>query len=170
MYPARSLLRRDAPSTLMSQVEGSAPCSTEEARQFDFWIGDWDCTWGEDGRGTNTIRATLDGCVIEEHFDANPTADFRGMSISTYSPTVGKWLQTWVDNAGNYFDLSGGMQDDRMVLVCDELGTAARLRMVFHNIQPDGFDWEWERSEDQGRTWETRWSIRYQRRGSLEGT
>ena len=30
-----------------------------EARQFDFWIGDWDATWGEDQRGTNRVRSIL---------------------------------------------------------------------------------------------------------------
>ena len=85
------------------------PCSPPEARQFDFWIGDWDCMWGEEGVGSNSIRAILDGCVIEEHFDASPTADFRGISLSMYNAVLRRWEQTWVDNAGNYWALAGGI-------------------------------------------------------------
>src|SRR5262245_52646055 len=117
----------------MSESEAAAtptpPCSSAEARQLDFWIGDWDCTWGENGVGSNSIRAILDGCVIEEHFDANPTADFRGQSVSTYNAMLGRWEQTWVDNAGDYWALTGGMEDGRLILGCDEVATSAKLRM-----------------------------------------
>jgi hypothetical protein len=157
----------------MSETDGSAastqPCSSPETRQLDFWVGDWDCTWGENGVGSNSIRAVLDGCVIEENFDANPTADFRGRSLSMYNAVLGRWEQTWVDNAGNYWALTGGMQDGRMVLGCDEVGTAAKLRMVFFDIEPDRFEWVWERSEDEGRTWTTTWQIHYRRKATPAG-
>jgi hypothetical protein len=152
----------------MSETEGSAgstpPCSSPEARQLDFWIGDWDCTWGENGVGSNSIRAILDGCVIEEHFDANPTADFRGQSLSMYNAVLGRWEQTWVDNAGNSWALTGGMENGRMIFGCDEVGASAKLRMVFFDIEPDRFEWTWERSEDEGRTWNVQWQIHYRRR------
>jgi hypothetical protein len=136
-------------------------CTGPEARQFDFWIGEWECTWEGGGRGSNSVRAILDGCVIEEQFDASPSSDLRGMSLSVYSPVLGRWRQTWVDNDGNYFDMVGGMEDGRMILACDETGTTAKLRMVFSNLEQDSFDWRWERSEDSGRTWKPLWQIRY---------
>ena len=43
-----------------------------EARQFDFWIGDWDAVWGDNARGTNVVRAVLDNAVILENFDGRP--------------------------------------------------------------------------------------------------
>jgi hypothetical protein len=144
------------------------PCSAPEARQLDFWLGVWDCTWDGGGRGSNRIRAVLDGCAIEERFDAAPTAEFRGMSLSMYVPALGRWRQTWVDNAGNHFDLVGGMEQGTMVLACEEPGTTARLRMVFFNVERDRLDWRWERSEDGGATWQTLWRIHYRRKGVPE--
>ena len=57
------------------------PCSTPEFSQFDFWVGEWDLTWGEDGRGTNVITREYDGCVVRERFE---TEGFRGMSVSSW--------------------------------------------------------------------------------------
>jgi hypothetical protein len=139
-------------------------CSAPEAKQFDFWIGEWDCTWEEDGRGSNSIRPAFDGCVIEEQFDGSPALDFRGMSVSVYCPALGRWQQTWVDTEGNYFDLTGGMADGNMILACDDTRTPGRLRMVFSNIEADSLDWRWERSEDGERTWKCLWAIRYRRK------
>ncbi len=49
--------------------------------QFDFWLGDWNCTWGEDGKGTNRVLRIMDGKVIQENFSA---PDLQGMSVSVY--------------------------------------------------------------------------------------
>ena len=64
------------------------PCATPEARQFDFWLGDWELTWpaeqwggnqGEKGQGTNHIIKQLDDCVIQENFSF-PSGNFNGSS------------------------------------------------------------------------------------------
>jgi hypothetical protein len=65
--------------------------------QFDFWLGEWDCTWGEDGKGTNHVLRILDDKVIQENFSA---PDLKGMSVSVYDPERKLWCQTWVDNNG----------------------------------------------------------------------
>lgn len=145
--------------------EQTKPCRAPEARQFDFWLGEWDLTWGEDGRGHNSVRTRWDGCVIEENFDGAPSMDFKGMSVSTYHPQTKQWQQTWVDSQGGYIHLTGGFADGRMTLVNQPLTSdgSVLFRMVFYNIQPDSFDWDWDRSEDGGTTWETRWRIHYRR-------
>ncbi len=144
------------------------PCSAPEARQFDFWVGDWDAAW-QGGKGTNHVVAKWDGCVIEENFDASgPEGNgLVGMSVSTYSPFLGKWRQTWVDNQGGYLDFEGGWEGDRMVLTRgakDRQGNRFLQRMVWYNIADDAFDWNWERSDDDGATWKQNWVIRYTRR------
>jgi hypothetical protein len=37
--------------------------------------------------------------------------------------------------------------------------------MVWHNIGKDSLDWNWERSDDGGRTWKALWKTHYARRG-----
>ena len=53
------------------------PCSSDEARQFDFWLGEWDLTWpaehagGEAGTtltGDNRITKVLRDVTIRAHF------------------------------------------------------------------------------------------------------
>lgn len=153
-------------SEQQSSEEQPAPCSAPEARQFDFWVGDWDLTWGKDGKGTNTVRSILDGCVIEENFASISSGDFRGKSVSMYNPRLGKWQQTWVDNAGGYLDFVGGFADGKMTLSrrAEKDGRPGIQRMVFYNITPDSMDWDWELSADEGRTWDLKWRIHYQRR------
>ncbi len=140
------------------------PCSAPEFRQLDFWVGTWDLTWGEDGRGTNVIERAYDDCVILERFDGG---DFEGMSMSTWVPAIGAWRQTWVDNQGGYLEFVGGWEDDRMVLsrTTTRDGKEISQRMVFHDIGENSLLWDWESSEDGEKSWKTLWQIRYRRRG-----
>lgn len=147
--------------------EPPSPCASPEARQFDFWIGDWDLTW-DGGSGTNVVRSELGSCVIEENFDGRD-AEGKGLvgkSMSVYSPAKGKWLQTWVDNSGGYLDFEGGWTDSTMVLgrQAKRDGKTFLQRMVFYDITHDAFDWNWERSDDEGATWKPLWVIHYARR------
>jgi hypothetical protein len=146
-----------------------APCTTSEARQFDFWIGTWDLTW-EGGTGTNVITSELGGCVVEENFDGRD-AEGKGLvgrSVSVYSPAKGKWLQTWVDNSGGYLDFEGGWNDADATMElrrqAERDGKTFLQRMVFFNISDRSLDWNWERSDDGGATWKTLWAIHYARR------
>ena len=54
-------------------AQQASPCSSPEAGQFDFWLGDWELSWGDSGKGTNKITKVLDGCVILENFDGAPS-------------------------------------------------------------------------------------------------
>jgi len=73
------------------------------ADDFDFWLGRWRASWGEDGaHGTNTITKEYGGRVVYERFDGRPGAEFTGMSVSVYDEADGCWYQTWVDDAGSH--------------------------------------------------------------------
>ena len=152
------------------------PCSErEKSSQLDFWVGEWDLTWpggqggtpeGESGRGTNTITRELDGCVIHERFVAEN--GFEGESVSVYHPEAG-WRQTWVDNQGSYLPFTGGLTEDgtmefRMAPRTNPQGQEQINRMTWRNVTAGAFDWHWQRSLDDGATWEDVWVIRYTRR------
>ncbi len=140
----------------------SSPAGT----QFDFWLGEWDLTWSDGGRGTNSISAILDGNVILESFDASPTDTFKGLSFSVYNSTLDRWQQTWVDNRGMYLDFTGAYRDSKMILERTTTSGEKTImqRMVFYNIQHTSLDWSWEQSTDQGITWQPMWQIHYQRK------
>ena len=144
------------------EQHGTAP-----ERQFDFWLGEWQVTWGEDGRGTNSIRLILDDRVLLENFDARPAMSFRGMSVSVYNAALGKWLQTWVDSQGSYLDFVGEFTAGQMILQRQAMidGLPVLQRMVWYNIASDNLDWNWERSGDGGQMWQVLWKIHYTRAG-----
>ena len=137
--------------------------SENPERQFDFWLGEWDCTWGEDGHATNRIEQILDGKVIQEKFESG---GLHGISHSVWDAERELWCQTWVDNNGSYLDFTGGFRDRQMILSRNAIvrGEVCKQRMVWHNITVDEFDWNWERSDDGGDTWKVNWQIKYKRK------
>jgi len=155
---------------------GDQPCSSAEARRFDFWLGEWDLTWpaeqagGEPGQtmtGTNHIARLFGPCVIEENFSTDD-GSFLGHSLSVYDEKTSTWRQTWVDSQGSYLWFTGGMHGDDMVLATepgtDEEGRIIVNRMVFTDITPDSLYWQWQKSTDAGDTWSDLWTITYKRR------
>ncbi len=91
----------------------------------------------------------------------------RGRSFSVYVPREHRWKQTWVDNEGGYLDFTGSLKNGEMILSREGTrpdGTRVLQRMVFKNIAADQFDWSWENSKDNGKTWQVIWPIHYQRK------
>jgi hypothetical protein len=140
--------------------------SEQSEKQFDFWLGEWECTWGEENKGANRVERILDGKVIQENFDGGASMNLKGISHSVWDPERQLWCQTWVDNNGSYLDFTGGFNDGRMVLSRDAIvhGEACKQQMVWYNITDNEFDWNWERSDDGGKTWKVNWQIKYQRK------
>lgn len=150
----------------------SNPCTATEQQQLQFWVGEWDLKWpaeksGQLQHGTNSIRRTLDDCIVEENFSGGTDLRLRGKSFSVFDVRSGKWKQTWVDNQGSYLDFVGEFADGQMILSREFQrpdGTRLMQRMVWKNIRPDELDWSWESSTDGGKTWNVLWPIHYKRR------
>lgn len=148
------------------------PCTEAQRKQLDFWLGDWDLTWpgakqNEIAHGRNTVKRIMDNCVVQENFSGEDSTPLRGMSVSSFNPSTGKWNQTWVDNQGAYLDFVGEFKDGEMILAREAAksdGTRIIQRMVFRNINANEFDWSWEASKDGGKTWTVQWPIHYKRR------
>ena len=132
--------------------------------ELDFWLGSWHARW-DGGKGTNTITREFDGKVVVERFEGRPSMQLTGYSVSVFDAEADLWRQTWVDDQGSYFALTGGTEGDMFVLRTSAVrgGVPVELRMVFCNIEPDSFRWVWERSTDAGATWSTAWEIAYTR-------
>ena len=143
------------------------PCSAPEVSQFDFWLGQWNAFSADTLTATNTITKVMDGCTVQENFES-PKSNYTGKSWSVYNPKIQLWQQTWVDNQGGYIALTGSFENNKMTL-----STAPRTikngkeiieQMVFYNIGPDQFDWDWKASMDNGTTWKVNWHIHYVRK------
>lgn len=159
----------------MALVHGQQSLSDLKPEQYyDFWVGEWDLKWtdaqGKPGHGTNTIRKILDGVVIEENFRATEGgfSGYKGKSVSVYNPQRKSWHQAWVDNQGGYIDLLGRIDGEKRIFQTGERegpdGKPIISRMVFYDIRPESFTWDWESSSDDGDTWDLNWRIHYTRK------
>lgn len=150
-----------------AQGTPSKSCSAPECNQFNFWLGDWELSYNDTGKGTNSITKEMNGCVIHEHFH-DPSNGYLGESWSVYNTNLKKWQQTWVDNQGAYIALAGSFSNGRMILFTEPQqmpnGTRKQNRMTFYNIEQNSFDWDWEASTDGGKTWTMGWHIHYKRK------
>jgi len=151
--------------TMLFAIAQQQPCQSAQAKQFDFWLGNWDASWAG-GSGSNSVSKILGSCVVFEQFEAHGEKSLIGKSVSVYDPRADVWRQTWVDNSGGYLDFEGGWQGDKMVLSrsFERNGKTIMQRMVWYNIKQDAFDWNWEKSEDGGESWTVNWQIHYTRR------
>lgn len=145
------------------------PCRAPAAAQLDFWVGDWEVRWTNDGKeahGRNRITKTLGGCVILEEFDGGDGTPPRGTSVSLFDTAAGKWKQVWVDNQGSWLDFEGTTVDGDFSFARNVVTPEGprRQRMVFRDVKPDSLTWNWEVSNDDGKTWALRWRILYARR------
>ena len=100
------------------------PCRSEEHRQFDFWLGDWEVH----NRATpqsppthNRISVREGDCVVPEEYDT--PAGYTGVSLSFYDAGRKRWHQTWMDNQGAPILHSGGLVDGKMILIDDPKAT-----------------------------------------------
>ena len=155
-------------------TDAAPPCSSHEARQFDFWLGEWSLSWpaqqtggaeGELGTGRNRISRLFDDCVIEENFTTDD-GSFSGHSVSVYDVAAGYWRQTWVDSSGGYLLFTGTFHDGVMELSTEPRerdGDMTVQRMVFSEITPASLEWAWQGSRDGGSTWNDLWNISYRR-------
>lgn len=148
-----------------AQAECWEAAGTNELRQFDFWLGEWDLSWGDGDTATNSVYLDFDGRVLVESFDGRPSLELQGMSVSTFDVDRQQWRQTWVDNQGSTYVFTGGFRDGTMELRTETQidGRPAVLRMRWFNIHEEALDWAWERSDDGGTTWQALWEVAYSR-------
>ena len=148
-----------------AQTDTTYACSSVESHQFYFWVGEWDLAWSDTGSGTNTIVKEYGSCVIHENF-SSPVTSFFGQSFSVYNSTKKLWEQTWIDNQNSYMLFSGKLINNEMILnlITEKLDNMKRMR--FTNISKNSFNWYWEASKDDGKTWNTLWLIHYKRKNT----
>jgi len=69
-----------------TQTKNTPPCSSLEAKQFDFWVGNWVIYWitqtGDTAYGSNNVQKILGGCVINENFSTKGAQPFNVKSNS----------------------------------------------------------------------------------------
>lgn len=166
-----ALLCAAAAGAASAQTPPSPPpqyaCTAPEHRAFDFWVGSWEAyvTGTENLAGTSVIDKRDGGCVITERW-TSVRAPYSGGSLNMYDATAGKWVQVWMDSAGEITRFEGGPTPTGMMLTApDETnpggGPRQTLRMTFTR-NPDGSVRQMgETSPDRGVSWTTSYDFTY---------
>ncbi len=142
--------------TALAETEAPLrPCAEPEARQFDFWVGQWEVHAKGKVVGHNRISLIQDGCTLLEEYDTRP-GPYEGKSFNYYDPAAGKWHQVWTDNSGLRLHLEGGFADGQMVMSGERLQGKEPVidRITWTDNPDDTVRQEWEVSRDGGTTWQ----------------
>jgi ketosteroid isomerase-like protein len=148
------------------------PCMHDaRARNFDFWIGDWDVrptgTGPAGPPARNTVTLENNGCTVVEHWVASGGSE--GQSFNLYDSSLGKWRQTWVDNVGGQHDYRGNLVGRDMTFEGDTPAPGGALgrvptKLTFFHISDDSVRQFSQTSTDSGKTWTTAYDLMYVRR------
>lgn len=158
--------------TISEKLKATAyPCTSRpEARQFDFWIGEWDVTDRANGTpvGSSSVQLILGSCVIFENWTSKGGND--GKSFNVYDTLSRQWQQTWVDDQGTLSIYKGRFADGKMVITTDNQqlakGSQQMLRMTFTPEKDGSVRQFGEASTDGGSTWKTSYDLVYRRKKS----
>ena len=135
--------------------------------QFDFWLGHWDIyKFGTDTIvGESYIESVIDSVGILENYTA-AQSKYRGKSLNKYNPVKNRWEQYWIDNSGLTLYLSGGIENNKMVMTDTETGDAEKgfNRIVWEKLAENRVRQTWTISKDKGKTWISVFDGEYKRR------
>jgi len=155
-------IAKDATTALS---EPTPTCESGEYRQFDFWIGNWSVTEGEQPAGQNSIEPDLKRCALFESWISVDGS--RGRSINFYDRNRHRWHQTWIDDRGGALELDGGLVGGNMVLEGErpEAKTNASVRhRITWTPQRDGsVRQHWQMMKAEHSTWKTVFDGLYKR-------
>lgn len=165
----RPLLTDDRMAPVLARMErNAAPCRyAPEARQFDFWIGQWD-VYGTNGQqlGENRIEEHLNGCMLLENWTGGLGGS--GKSINFFDPGEKTWRQVWVADAFSALDYTAGEYRDGAMRFTGRTKTPAGepvlQKLTFFNVSADTVRQVFESSRDGGQTWREDWVGIYVRR------
>ena len=152
---------------LSAQTPPTPPPLPPEARQFDFWVGEWEVT-NPAGKtaGHSKIESIAGGAGLLENWTGG--GGYAGKSLNAYNAAKKQWQQYWVGSDGGVLELTGGLVEGRMVLAAEhEVKGKPLTERITWTPNPDGsVRQHWEQSADAGKTWTTAFDGLYRKKAS----
>ncbi|MEM9532165.1 MAG: hypothetical protein AAGA23_14725 [Pseudomonadota bacterium] len=166
--PLDSLAQTTADNKFLPPCEGDIWWADSDANRsdFDFWVGEWQVFDKASGLlvGFDDISEIRGGCALRQHWRhmndqySPPGAPWRMRGGSDTSLAAdGRWHQVWIDNNGGYIHLSGGLDENGVMVLQsdwmeyrDRAGTGYKVRHRWHWApQEDGtiHNWGFQQSE-----------------------
>lgn len=149
-----------------------------EARQFDFWVGEWDVNLrirDDDGSWRNQVQSVvhvypiLSGKAVLELWSDRRAEGIKGYSLRYFDTARDEWVLwlNWpgMDRSGSS-SLSGTFRHGRGEFFSTSPGadgTETLSRYTFSDITPTSLRWDDAFSSDGGATWRNRWIMEFTR-------
>lgn len=162
------LLIISLPATGQSQ-QASSCMEIVQAREFDFWIGEWDAyvTGTDKLAGHSKIEMASGGCMILENW-TSVGQPFSGKSMNFVDPVSRKWKQVWVGSGGiNATEfLNGEYRDGAMRFDFENTLAAGKKQLVrfhFYNLSKNEVR-QLHQTSLNGSDWATTYDFTYKRK------
>ena len=159
LVPSPLITPVQAQTSTPSTQKAPPPCTSDNHRAFDFWVGTWDVTpAGQDQpSAVNRISREHGGCVLREDYS---TSGYTGMSMSFYDAARDTWHQTWMGADGGALFIEGGLNDRGEMVLSNRNTPYFKEGMPINRITwtPNGdgsVRQHWQASKDGGETWST---------------
>ena len=184
---ARSGLLADLQNAAADQLYAATVRIMQYTRQsvpppdFDFIIGDWrvshrrlnarlqGCRDWTEFRGTSSTRKILGGFGnVEDNVLQFPDGDVRAVAIRSYDPMARSWAIWWLDGrAPHSLDtpVVGAFSGTVGTFLAKDVlgGLPIQVRFLWKTMPGSNPTWEQAFSADDGTTWETNWTMEFQR-------
>lgn len=163
------------PPPEMPALGQPVPLPDDPARQFDFWLGEWNVlnkhlsgdSWPDTGEAVARIHPVAGGSAVLEQWNGVVKGDaLIGSSLRAYDPELDRWeiYLNWHGGRPSGFSRMLGSRNGERIEQFPPDDTSS-LRYSFSHVREDSAQWDEARSED-GATWTTRWVMQFTRRDS----
>jgi hypothetical protein len=144
---------------------------------FGFVLGDWrvahrrlklrlaGCTEWVEFEGEMSTREVLGGFGnVEDNLLRFPDGEFRAVALRSYDRATRQWSIWWLD--GRFpgrvdVPVVGSFENGVGTFYANDSfeGKPIRIRFLWSQPSPQALRWEQAFSPDEGRTWETNWTM-----------
>jgi hypothetical protein len=148
-------------------ADQSGGCASNTAnRELDFWLGNWKIgAAGSSANAHSSVSLSLDKCLVVENWDGG--RGHSGQNIFGYSADDKSWYGMFADNEGRVHIFtsgkvsSGSAQFEGTSRGPDGHSVLNRVRIT--RMGPDKVEQSWEKSIDNGSTWNLAFRGEYSR-------
>ncbi|HEY6337671.1 MAG TPA: hypothetical protein VIW68_04185 [Candidatus Sulfotelmatobacter sp.] len=139
-----------------AKAEASPCAANPENGQLDYWLGNWTIgAAGSSGNAHSTVSPSLDRCLVVENWDDGRGHD--GRNIFGYSAEDKSWYGMFADNQGRvHVFTSGKVSSGSAEFEGPSRGPNAETvlnRVKINRLSPNKVEQTWEKSSDNGTTW-----------------
>jgi hypothetical protein len=132
-------------------------CAANPAnRQLDYWLGNWKIgAEGSSGNAHSTVSLSLDKCLVVEDWDGG--RGHHGQNVFGYSADDKSWYGMFADNEGRVHIFTSGKVASGSAEFKGTShgpnGESILNRVKVTLLNPNKVEQSWEKSNDNGATW-----------------